>query len=234
MEIPSWEARMIRQGLKVMVAVPTHDQTSAFFAYDLAQMMGFLGANFVGPNRQIHAISLAFATGTYIHTARQDLADLALQQGHDYVLWLDSDMRFPENTLLRLLAHNEDIVGINYSNRSVPPRFVAIKTISPPERLVTDSKSTGLEEVESVGFGVTLVRTPVLDRLQDQRPVFRYDWLPENGQHVGEDVYFCRLAREVGFTVNVDHDLSRECAHVGVFEFTVEHPLAMLEEEVEV
>lgn len=216
--------------MKVMIAVPSHDSLPALFAYDLAQMMGFLGANYVG--EQIGSIGLTFVAGTYVHSARQQLAQEAIRQGVDYVLWLDSDMRFPRDILIRLLKHREDIVGINYSNRGVPPGFVAIKSISPPEKLVTGPDSTGLEEVEAVGFGAVLMRGRVLRTLMEKHtstPLFWYD-LNDDGGLVGEDVFFCRLAREHGFEVKVDHDLSKECGHIGLLEYKPDHAFAMQEE----
>lgn len=223
------------RGLRVMIAVPTHDQVPAMFAYDLGRMMGFLGASCVGPERPIEAMSLTFCPGTYIHSARQELAEHALQEGADYVLWIDSDMRFPKDALIRLLQRREDIVGINYSNRGVPPDFVAIKEVSPPQPCVTGPDSEGLEEVEAVGFGMVLMRTNVLRMLDPPErlghPWFWHDWLPDLDQQVGEDVFFCRLAREAGFSVYIDHDLSRDCAHIGQLEYTVEHALDFASEE---
>lgn len=223
----------MERGLRVMVAVPTHDMVPALFSYDLAGMMAFTCSNFVGPDRLIESVGLVFLTNTYIHRARQELAEEAIKRGVDCVLWLDSDMRFPKETLIYLLKHNEDIVGVNYSKRGIPPEFVAAKSHSPPERLVTGPDSTGLEEVESVGFGVVLMRASVLRTLdppeRSGHPWFWHEWVAEGDTHVGEDVFFCRMAREAGFTVYVDHDLSKACAHIGTLEFTTEHPLAVLE-----
>lgn len=218
--------------MNLMIAVPSHDHIPALFAYDLGQMMGFLGANYVGSDRPIKSVGLTFSTGTYVHSGRQTLAELAIEQGADYVLWLDSDMRFPKDLPIRLLKHRQDIVGINYSNKSVPPEFVAIKSVSPPEKLVTGPDSTGLEEVDAIGFGAVLMRGRVLRTLAEKHtatPLFWFDQR-EDGGLVGEDVFFCRVAREHGFEVMVDHDLSRDCGHVGVLEYKTDHPLAMMEE----
>lgn len=214
------------RGIRVSVCVPTHNKAHSLFAYDLANMMGFLGS---GPVAQgiLDSVSLNFVTGTYVHTARQELAEAALAQESDFVLFLDSDMRFPKDTLIQLLQHNEPIVGINYSTRGMPPHFVAVKEVGWDDeddavRCKTDQESTGLEEVEAIGFGAVLIRTDVLLSLPNPRengPWFWYEWREELGNQVGEDVYFCQLAREAGFPIYVDHDLSRRCAHIGDFEF---------------
>jgi hypothetical protein len=36
----------------------------------------------------------------------------------------------------------------------------------------------------------------------------------------GEDIYFCRKARKAGHKIYLDHDLSKEIAHIGQYEFT--------------
>jgi hypothetical protein len=217
--------------MKIMIAVPTHDSVPALFTYDLAQMMAFTAANFVGPDQPIESLGLTFATGTYVHSARNQLSQMAVESGADYVLWLDSDMRFPKETLARLLMHKQDIVGINYSTRGVPPSFVAIKSIKPRARLETRPDSTGLETVDAIGFGGVLVRTAILAQLLEssKTPIFWFS-INEDGGMVGEDVYFCILAREAGYEIHVDHDLSQECAHIGQFEYRAVHPLAMQDE----
>jgi hypothetical protein len=216
--------------MKIMVAVPSHDQLPALFAYDLAQMMAYTAANL--PNDG--SLALTFCTGTLIHTARNDLAKMAVEKGADLILWLDSDMRFPKDTLARLMLHKKDLVGINYANRRVPPGFVAIKQVSPPVRLVTGPDSTGLEEVAALGFGAVLMRGDMLRKVAEtaKEPLFWFG-INEHGGMIGEDVHFCLLAKEAGFQAHVDHDLSKECAHIGGFEYRVEHAQAVMEEENE-
>lgn len=218
-------------GLNLAVCVPSHDNCTALFAYDLANMMGVLGVA-VGQEK-IENVSIFTSVGTYIHSARQQLIEMAINAGADYILWLDSDMRFPSNAVFRLLSHNVDLVGINYSTRGVPPVYTAIKTTGIDngtgiaEKVETTADKTGLEEASAIGFGCCLMRTEWLHRLHDpygeKGPWFFFEWNPEHKGMVGEDVYFCRLAREVGATVYVDHDLSKECAHIGQLEYKLDH-----------
>lgn len=227
-------------GLRVAVAVPSHDHLNALFAYDLGRMMAFMGADAASQTGVVDEVSLNFITGTYIASARQDFAFEAIRQEVDYVLWLDSDMRFPRDVFYRLLLHGKELVGVNYSTRGVPPKFVAIKTIGDkvgkkPMRCPTrpqpadgsEGGSRGLEEVEAIGFGVTLMRTSVLHRLHDptgeKGPWFMNSWIPETKRRIGEDVYFCRLVRESGGKVYVDHDLSQDIQHIGQFEYKIHH-----------
>lgn len=215
---------------RILFAIPSHEHVPALFAHDLARV---LAINAMQIGRTIADCNLYLQMGTYVPVARQTLAEAALKGNYSHIMWLDADMRFPKDTVARLLAHDADIVGANYSTRTIPPRFVAIKQVGDshkgivPLRCVTLPPSTGLEEVEAIGFGVTLMKVDVLRKLHDPAGTlghwFQTRWDDETQLHMGEDVYFCRLARRAGARVFVDHDLSKEVAHVGTIEYTIEH-----------
>jgi hypothetical protein len=225
------------RGLRIAICIPAHDMCHTQFMYDLAKMMGHLGAGPIADG-VIEAISIQLVQGTYVQLARQELANMCLELDVDYSLWLDSDMRFPSDTLTRLLLRKEDIVGINYSTRGVPANFVAIKKVGgkdgPGKKLETLEDSTGLEEAEAIGFGAVLIRNRVFKRLHERKPIkehgpwFKVDWCDYLKRIRGEDVNFCMRAREVGFRVMVDHDLSKECQHLGTFPYRLEHAEACL------
>lgn len=205
-----------------MIAVPSHDMVSARFAVDLAQLYALSVANLPG------AVDLNTVIGTYVHTARERLASDALAIGASHVLWIDADMRFPRDTLLRLLARNLPAVGINYSTRETPGTFTA-KHLG--ARVITGPDAHGLEEVSGMGFGLLLMRTAVLsDTLtRGGAPLFRYDWIAGHEESEGEDYSFCRRARDFGHRFYVDHDLSKECAHIGAHEFRTDNAVPHLE-----
>jgi hypothetical protein len=220
---------------RVIISIPTLDHVPYQFAIDLANMVGWSNAA-IGDKV---AIATNIVANTYIHKGRQQLLDEALKLGGHYVLWLDSDMRFPKDLLIRLLAHDKEMVGINYSTRGIPPRFVAIKRVGIDDEnnegyaCATYPDSTGLEEVEAVGFGAVLMKMVVTQTLPENEPWFWYGYNDAGRTHVGEDVWFCRLVRKGGWKIYVDHDLSKECRHMGQMEFALEHAQKMLEDRQE-
>jgi hypothetical protein len=217
----------------IIVSIPTHAMIPYQFAVDLANMIGFTIAAL---GDQVNIITNVVA-GTYIHRAREQLLHDAYDIGCNYMLWLDSDMRFPKDALIRLLAHDEDLVGANYSTRSVPSRFVAIERIGLDHEgngklLGTYPDSTGLQEAEAIGFGLVLMKMRVYEDLPKDTPLFWFGWIEKEGAastHMGEDVWFCRLVREAGYKVYVDHDLSKQVLHCGHLEYRLEHVHAMEE-----
>jgi hypothetical protein len=64
-----------------------------------------------------------------------------------------------------------------------------------------------------------LIETHVLQAIQT--PLFQFTQGGAEGVMTEtEDVFFCRKAREAGFDIVIDHDLSKQCAHLGDWEFT--------------
>ena len=215
--------------LQIAILVPTHEKVDALWAYDLAQMMAFT-TSFMPPD-QGHSLGLLMATNTYIHKSRQELLKRALDDGATHVLWLDSDMRFPQHTLLKLLANDVPVCGINYSTRRTPADWVAIKRVpegddTEGERLATLEESEGLEEVAIIGFGAVLMEAATLVSLPDPNdiPWFMFG-KTEHGADIGEDAWFClKMLRDVcNERIFVDHDLSKQCAHIGQFEYRLHH-----------
>jgi hypothetical protein len=202
---------------KVAICVLTRGICNSGFAFDLANLVGYATATLVQVGVDL---GLTFYMTTYVQTGRSECMRTVLQDpAVTHLLWLDDDMRFPKNTLERLLMHEEPVVGANYVSRLPPYNTVAIKSRDRGERLNTMPDSTGLEEVDALGFGVCLVARPVLEKIPYpwSDTVFRekeQDW-------IGDDVYFFDKVRAHGFTVYADHDLSKEVRHCGSFEFDV-------------
>jgi hypothetical protein len=201
--------------IRVCVAIPSGDHVAAGFAFDLANMVGATIAT-----RKDVDLRLSNIQGTIIHKSRRDLVRLALKGGCTHLLFLDSDMRFPRNTLVRLLSHSVPFVAANYTTRrqrDVKPVTFATDQ-NDYERVFSELDSTGLQEVDSVGLGVALIDMQVFQALPG--PWFAFEWFNEGRHMVGEDVYFCRkMRKELGVPVLIDHDLSHEVRHVGSFEY---------------
>jgi hypothetical protein len=222
---------------KIAVLIPTHEMVPYRWALDLAGLVGETTQYLMpdGSDKAEIVFDIRAQTGTYLHSMRQELIEYQLTEGITHALWLDSDMSFPNNALLRLLAHNQDMVGINYSQRSPTPDFVAIKKAGwdgeGAEKLVTDENSKGLEEVDVIGFGMVLIRTSALRDLPnpDKGPWFWFEWIKKTRQQIGEDAYFCRLMQKSGRKIYVDHDLSKECRHIGQYEYSLNNVNAFRE-----
>ena len=182
------------------------------FAAALATLTGATCAAF--PEIEL---AVVVSSGTVIDAQRRGLAKDACDRGFDYLLFLDSDMRFPMDTIARMLDHKLPIVAANYTTRRAPAEPVTYRSISTGEKLWTLPESTGLEECSATGLGVTLIHTSVFKAMP--KPWFYVPYLKEIDGTWGEDIWFFNEARKAGFPVFIDHDLSKEVYHIGLREF---------------
>lgn len=158
------------------------------------------------------SISPAIVRNTYIHEARNFLVRMALDAKADYLLFLDDDMEFPTDALLRLLKHKKDIIGPIYARR-VAPHVALGQPLIDGEPI----PQGGLTRMDYIPTGFLLVKMTVFKKLK--APWFTLTHDPklatkENPDGLlGEDVYFCRQARKAGYTVWCDYDLTWEIHH---------------------
>ena len=200
--------------MKIAICVPCRDSVMSGFAFDLANMVGY-----VSRNTDIK-LTLLQMPGTLIFTQREKLAEEALADGAEAVLWIDSDMRFPANTLEVMLSRKVPILGVNATTRREP----IIPTAGQLEmngdvatfRKVESRGKQGIEQVTAVGFGVTLVKSQVFKEIP--KPWFNIIW-KDDGDIIGEDVHFCVKALDYGIETYVDHDLSPLIKHIGTKEY---------------
>jgi hypothetical protein len=195
------------------------------YSYDLVNMVAYHTLN------TNDAVSLKISQGTLIANQRAELSLDAMAEGCTHILFIDSDMRFPQDMIERLLKHDLDIVATNCARRRMPtgPTAQLYKENGDRELVWTMPESTGLQEVGSVGMGVMLIKKNVFAALSE--PWFETPWRVDKRGYIGEDVFFCQKAAAAGFKIWIDHDVSKEIGHIGTFEFKHDHTWVMKEIE---
>ena len=194
----------------VSILVPTRDTVYSHFSYSLGNliktttMMGI----------EVH---LFFDASTILINQRENLINRAIEVKSEWVLWLDSDMMFPPTTLLRLLAHNQDIVACNYMKRSYPFKSVAFMDTNDWESWVPLQSEDELLTVEAIGMGCVLMRTSVFEKLN--RPYFEYTYQPKTKDWGGEYFTLFMKLNKVGHQVKVDMNLSNDIYHIGTYAY---------------
>jgi hypothetical protein len=130
----------------VSILVPTRDTVYSHFSYSLGNLIKTttqMGIN----------VHLFFDASTILINQRERLIEQAIEVKSEWVLWLDSDMMFPSTTLLRLLAHNQDMVACNYMKRSHPFKSVTFMDTNDWESWVPIKSEDELLTVEATGMG---------------------------------------------------------------------------------
>lgn len=192
--------------MNILIAVPCMDQVPAPFCQSLAQL------------QKVGSCVLTMKSGSLIYTARNDLAKTAIQIDADYVFWLDSDMVFKPDILIRMMDTLEkndlDILTGLYFRRVPPYSPVLYKKLDINSEFETadyaeySSIPDSLFEVAACGFGCVLMKTDVFFDVQSK---FGNMFAPIGNN--GEDVAFCWRARECGFHIWCDPSVI--CGHVG-------------------
>jgi hypothetical protein len=132
----------------------------------------------------------------------------------DWILFIDSDARFPMNVVPRLLAHKKEIVGCNALKRDGSNNLAIQKDVF-GKRM--SFKVGGLRQVKYIGMHVTLIHMSVFEKLT--LPYFAANYEVGTREWRGEDYWFCWHARQAGYQVWCDMDLSREIGHLGEYDF---------------
>lgn len=151
-----------------------------------------------------------------ISLARNRLVRLTLRLDPKptHILWVDSDMEFRRDSLLRLLDHDKDIVCSFYNQKSPP--FHTIGTLIDTN---IDASKGGLHRAAEMPGGFVLVKTSVYEAIGSPWYFETYDptraWSGDPDGTVGEDYNFSYKVAEAGFEMWVDLDLTFEMYHIG-------------------
>lgn len=183
----------------IAIGVPSFDTVMTDFAFAMSAMTMMTRGR----------IGLISGRSSIVCSARNNIVEAAQKMGAEWLLMVDSDMIFPSNTLERLLAHKKDIVGAVYRRRV--GEFELLGTPAVGDQLIVNG---ALAEMAIIPTGCILIRMSVFDKFA--KPYFRFEFDEVKGRTIGEDVLFCRMARERGFTVWCDVALSNEVGHVGI------------------
>ena len=216
--------------MKILIAIPCMDTVPVPFAESLLNL------------NKPEGTKVCFKAGSLIYDARNLLSLTAIDNQFDYVLWLDSDMTFPHDTLTRLLKGisitGAEMMSGLYVKRTMPTAPVIYKSIQPPEPDENGILRIHINEyrdyqknkdnvfpVAGCGFGCVLTSVKLLKEVWDEYgPAFApYPW-------AGEDISFCYRVNQLYAKqdnplelktltpIMCDRDIS--CGHVGSFLYT--------------
>jgi len=187
----------------VAIAIPCGTMVHADFAVSLGSMMHSLGEM---------PMSIVVGKSSIVADARNLGLEYAQKYGAEYVLFIDSDMTFPKDALLKLLVRQVDIIGATYSRRTAPFHFLGDIL---PEQPADAPK--GLLEMSRIPTGFLLIKSTVFEKLK--KPYFRFRVDEEAGVNIGEDFDFSDRVRAAGFRIWCDPYLSKELGHIGEQSF---------------
>lgn len=138
--------------------------------------------------------------GSMLHIMRERLVEKAIELKCTHILFVDSDMVFEKDAVLKLLKRKKEIIGANYNKRTLPLE----STVEKPK------KSKGLTTCDAVATGFMLIDLKVFRHMA--KPWFFWG---QNGE--SEDFWFCDLAWKHGYKVWVDFNV--KVGHLGEYQY---------------
>ena len=196
------------------MGIPTlHDVSAPFFT-------SVIGLNY-DPNNEY---SYNVKTGTLVYTARNMIALDAMNNGFDYLVFLDSDMVLPRDTLTRLAADIEvnecDLVTGLCFTRNMPVEPTILSRLEwhqdsagahDDSEVYWDYPGGGIFEVAGTGMACCIMRVDVIAETVMAYKQAPFDPLPR----VSEDYAFCWRLRQIGKKLLCDPGI--QPGHCGMY-----------------
>ena len=157
-------------------------------------------------------------------SARNTIVKEFLKTDCTHLLFIDDDMIFEEEAIVKLLSMDVDVAtGIAYQRGE--PYAPCIFLFNPddkcfyPAEVISDKEKRGQVQVDAVGGYFLLIKRRVLEKVE--KPWFVYgdtslgfnDSEDPDNRGIGEDVYFSAKSRLAGFEIWCDTDL--DITHIG-------------------
>lgn len=235
---------------QIKVAIGTPTAGGGELAY-FQSIMGLFGHS----NPEHVLLRFIPCTGSNIAENQNTIVQGAESAGADFVLLVENDMAFPKDALVRLLAHDKDIIGATYpfkdhdllakllAGHDLPLRYMG-KEID-GENVTYETLAKRPDQVRPVQFvpmGFTLIRLSALNKVRDwlseqansperkRHPAFFHNVIyvsdSERGIVTTTDSTFCFAARAAGLDVWMDAVLSLQMEHIGKCNFGLLPPAA--------
>lgn len=165
-----------------------------------------------------------------IGRSRNGLTRQFLESDCTHLLWIDSDLVFSAQQIVRIVNHPEEVVGGCYLKKQQGDPQLVINTL---DNAVNDTTS-GLVPVRYVGTGFMRIARSVFEKMiqafgeemwyrVDEQEVVEYDFWHMgvykypggNRRWLSEDWWFCQRCHDLGIPVYVDkHILLRHSGNV--------------------
>jgi len=222
---------------KVYVATPCYDSMRIETCVSLLDMFSALGGS--GVECKFKSVKSSLVTH-----GRNLLTAGFLNSGFDYMLFVDADVEFKPEAVMRMLVPKKDIICTPYRVKNKPEAMeYAVK--------FKDSKDIkilpwDIVEIEEGPAGLMLIHRKVFERLMDKHPelkinfdkptrdkmneeigamedaiaLYMYNFWDttfrlDTGEWKGEDLAFCNRATEAGFKIYAN--LDSETTHHGSY-----------------
>lgn len=202
---------MNKENPKILIAVPMLKKLDSEFFTSFVAM------------KHVGQVQLGVEIDSLVYEARNRLVINALNNGCDYMLWLDSDMTFEPDIMVRLYEDLQqegvDFVSGLCFKRALPTKPTIIKKLVWNEKedgtvehwadSYEDYPKDSLFEIAGCGFAAVMCRTKYILDVADHFGMSPFSPVP----YLGEDFSFCIRAKAMGKKMFCDSRV--KLGHIG-------------------
>jgi hypothetical protein len=209
---------------KLMIGLPAYDHKVGL---KMAVSLMHLGQKVIDHGIQIVISSVCGCS--VVSRARNLIADEFMKSDCDHLLFIDSDMTFDPDSVIRLLAWNQEkpiVAGVYEARKEGKIYIVSLAG----DGTAIHCDENGLIEARRVATGFMMIQRGVFQKLKDAHPEWEhkdtssdnmlwgyFDFKLTREGYVGEDFLFCDRVREQGLSIWVDPTI--KLGHMGIHEF---------------
>jgi hypothetical protein len=210
----------------IFIAMPCYDSVKINTMLSVIKLVQQLGKSGI-------EVGIQTMKSPLIHQARNYLTSVFLTTQYQYMLFIDSDVEFEPEAVIRMMVAKKRIVCTPYRVKSpeIDKHIYTVEFKDPKNILVL---AEGLVEIEAGPTGLMLINRVVFERIIKNHPDLKiknkavpspgashefyynfFDFGFNDGYAMGEDVSFCKLARDNDFRIFANIESST--VHHGVY-----------------
>lgn len=171
-----------------------------------------------------------------ITRARNILTAMFLESDCTHLMFVDADIEFQADDVLRALAYDKPIMAAAYPKKALPVQYaINFKFVDPSRKQIR--VENGAAEVLDASTGFFLIKRETVEKMVEAHPELHYkndsnidpklnkhcyalfDTIldPDDNRYLSEDYTFCRRWQKLGGEIWLD--LNTKLNHVGSYTF---------------
>jgi len=192
----------------VMIAMPCYDSVKVNTMVAIVKVVQQLSKSGI-------QVGINTMKSPLIHQARNYLTSVFLDSDFTHLLFIDSDVEFEPEAILRMLVARKDVICSPYRVKSMD---VNQKIYTVELKKDARMEASDLIEITAGPTGIMLIHRDVFKKIIEKFPDLKiknsvfpkpgpdhqyyynfFDFTFEDGYSAGEDVSFCKLVQKTGF-----------------------------------
>jgi hypothetical protein len=173
-----------------------------------------------------HIVTVHYHNELYIDRARNFCVNLFLESDCSDMVFVDSDLQFDTDAILKLIEYDRDLVAGAYRLKQQLIQYPIVLDFSHENNC--KEESTGLVYAKALTTGLMRIQRKVFEELIkhygmkcDDSGLYQFfrtgTVFPDTNSWYGEDSYFCRIWRDMGREMFICPDIN--ITHIGGIEY---------------